>query len=40
MKYKHKNQSQQHGYFWTIVLEKTQCEKTGAADEDIFINLQ
>ena len=31
--HKHKNQSHVHNCFWTIVRGKTQCEKTGAADE-------
>ena len=39
-KYKHNNQSHQHSYFWTIVLEKNQCGKIGAADEGLFIILQ
>ena len=35
--HKHKNQSHVHSYFWTTGPGKTQCGKTGAANED-FIN--
>jgi len=37
MKYKHKNQSHQHSYFWTIIPRKTQCRKIGAADKGLYL---